>query len=223
MCIPFISNGQKVDYNSIIMPIDAKDIPITEKLVQLAWANDPSNQLLYNQVKVTEYNTKLAKRNFLNQAQGTGNINEFNINPPPTANGFPAFYPKYNFSATLNLGNFFNDPLRVKKSKEETEIALKNIQSRKLSVRAEVLRRYQDYLTNKDLLKVQTESLEDASASFSLVEQKFKNGQTSILEFNNALENHNIRKTQRIVANRDYLISKINLEELIGIALEDVL
>ena len=223
LTLPILVNGQKVDYNTIIMPSNTKDIQIAEKLVQLAWANNPSNQMLYNHVKAAEYNTKLAKRNFLNQIAATGNINEFTINPPPTTTGYPPFYPKYNFSATLTLGNIFNDPIRVKQAKEETEIALKNIDSRKLTIRAEVLRRYQVYLTNKALLKLQTEGLEDASATFSLVEQKFKSGQANIVEYNSALENHNNRKTQQIMAERDFLISKIDIEELIGVKLEDVI
>ncbi|MFM9840185.1 MAG: TolC family protein [Cyclobacteriaceae bacterium] len=219
ICLPWTTQGQKIDYNTIILPSNAKDIPITEKLVQLAWTNNPSNQVLYDQVRVAEYNKKLARRNFLNQISATGNVNEFNINPPP---GVAIFLPKYNFSATLSLGNVFSDPIRIKRAQEETEIALKNVDSKKLLIRAEVLRRYQVYLSFKELLKIRTEALEDAYASFSLMEQKFKNGQTSIIEYNSALENHNMRKADKIVAERDFVISKIDIEELIGVKLEDV-
>ncbi len=224
LIVPFCYSpllAQNIDYNSIILPSGAKEIQFVEKLVQLAWANNPENQILHHQVNASVYNEKIAKRNFLNQVQATGNLNEFNVNPPST-NSQPIFFPRYNFGATLNLGNIFTDPIKVKRAKEETAIAIQHVNSRKLTLRAEVLRRYQAYLTNKELLKVQADALEDASASFSLAEQKFKNGEATIVEFNSALENHNIRKTQKITAERDFYISKIDIEELIGVKLEDV-
>ncbi len=223
--LPTLLMGQNVDYNKIILPSGAKEIQFSEKLVQLAWANNPDNQILLHQVKVSEYGEKLAKRNFLNQVSATGNLNEFNVNPQVdavTGTPLPNFFPKYNFAATLNLGNIFSDPIKVKRAKEETAIALQNVNSRKITMRAEVLRRYQNYLTSKELLKVQTDAFEDASASFSLAEQKFKNGETKIVDFNSALENFNGRKSQKLIAERDFNISKIDIEELIGVRLEDV-
>jgi outer membrane protein TolC len=223
--LPMLALGQNIDYNKIILPEGVKEIQFSEKLVRLAWANNPDNQALLRQVTISEYGEKLAKRNFLNQISATGNLNEFNVNPPvdaKTGTPLPNFFPKYNFAATLNFGNIFSDPIRVKRAKEETAIANYNVNSRKLTLRAEVLRRYQKYLTNKELFKVQTDALEDASASFSLAEQKFKNGETKIVDFNSALENFNSRKSQKLIAERDFNISKIDIEELIGVRLEDV-
>lgn len=214
--------AQNIDYNKIILPAGAKDIQFSEKLVQIAWANNPDNHVLLHEVKASEYSEKIAKRNFLNQISATGNLNEFNVNPPASINQFPIFFPRYNFGATINLGNVFSDPIKVKRAKEETAVAIQRVNSRKLTLRAEVLRRYQTYLTYKELLKVQTDAFEDASAAFSLAEQKFKNGETKIVDFNAALENFNNRKSQKLIAERDFNISKIDIEELIGIKLEDV-
>jgi outer membrane protein TolC len=218
---PSLLFAQNVDYNTIILPAGAKEISFAEKLVQLAWANNPENQILRHQVNIAEYSEKVAKRNFLTQISATGNINEFNLDPPKT-NNQPIFFPRYNFGATISLGNLFVDPVKVKRAKEETAIALQNINSRKIALRAEVLRKYQIYLTNKELLKVQTDALEDASASFSLAEQKFKNGEATIVDFNAALENFNVRKIQKITADGEFYISKIGVEELIGVKLEEV-
>jgi outer membrane protein TolC len=223
--IPICSGAQQIDFNKIILPDDAKDIQFVEKLVRLAWANNPANDMLRHQVRAAEYGEKVAKRNFLNQLSATGNINEFNLNPQVDAAGAPVpnFFPRYNFAATLNLGNFFIDPIKAKRAKEETAIAVANLSSRKLTLRAEVLRRYQVYLTSKELLKVQVEALEDASNLFSTSEQKFKNGEATIVDFNNALEILNTRKTQKITAEREFNISKIDIEELTGVKLEDVI
>jgi outer membrane protein TolC len=224
LLLPTVAVAQNIDYNKIILPAGAKEIQFSEKLVQIAWANNPDNQILLHHVKASEYGEKLAKRNFLNQISATGNLNEFNLNPPVDAKGvaLPNFFPKYNFAASINFGNIFSDPIKVKRAKEETAIAVQNVNSRKLTLRAEVLRRYQTYITNKELLKVQTDAFEDASASFSLAEQKFKNGEIKIVDFNSALENFNARKSQKLIAERDFNISKIDIEELIGVRLEDV-
>ncbi len=224
LLLPILALGQNIDYDKIILPEGVKEIQFSEKLVRLAWANNPDNQVLLHQVTASEYEEKLAKRNFFNQITATGNLNEFNVNPQKDANGapLPNFFPKYNFAATLNLGNFFSGPIKVKRAKEETAIANYNVNSRKLTLRAEVLRRYQNYLTSKELFKVQTDALEDASASFSLAEQKFKNGETKIVDFNAALENLNARKSQKLISERDFNIAKIDIEELIGVRLEDV-
>jgi outer membrane protein TolC len=219
---PISLGAQQIDYNKIVLPDDAKDIQFVEKLVRLAWSNNPTNDMFRHQVRAAEYGEKIAKRNFLNQLSATGNLNEFNVNPPVT-NQQPIFFPRYNFGATLNLGNFFIDPIRVKRAKEETAIAGANLNSQKLTLRAEVFRRYQIYLTNKELLKVQLEALEDASNLFSNSEQRFKNGEATIIEFNSALEILNSRKTQKIAAERDFNIAKIDIEELIGVRLEDVI
>jgi outer membrane protein TolC len=219
---PLATNAQKIDYNKIILPDDAKDIQFVEKLVRLAWANNPINEMLKHEVAAAEYNEKIMKRGFINQITATGNLNEFNINPPNTTQ-FPIFFPRYNFGATLNLGNFFLDPLKSKKAKEEKMIAVQNVNSRKLTLRAEVLRKYQIYLTKKELLKVQVEALEDAANLYSTSEQKFKNGEATIVEYNAALENLNSRKTQKITAELDFNVSKIDIEELIGVKLEDVI
>jgi outer membrane protein TolC len=222
LLLPTLAGAQKIDYNTIILPSGAKEIQFSEKLVQLAWTNNPENQILKHQLNIAEYSEKVVKRNFLTQISGTGNINEFNIDPPKTTNSQPIFFPRYNFGATISLGNLFVDPIRAKRAKEETAIAIQNINSRKLSVRAEVLRKYQVYLTSKELLKVQTDALEDASATFSLIEQKFKNGEATIVDFNAALENLNARKIQKITADGDFFIAKIGVEELIGVKLEEV-
>jgi outer membrane protein TolC len=217
-----VASAQKVDYNAIILPADARGVEFSEKLVRLAWINNPSNSILENQVNVADLDMKLAKRNWLNQFNVTGNLNEFTLNPQAMPD-VPLFFPRYNIGATITLGNFAYDPLKVRIRKEEKEIAIKSINSQKLAIRAEVLRKYQTYLTNQELYLVRAEALEAALASFSLAEQKFKSGEISIENYNAALENFNTHKTQKIIAEGNLMLAKIDLEELIGVRLEDVI
>jgi outer membrane protein TolC len=222
MAVPGIALSQKVDYNTIILPETAKNISFEEKLVQLAWANNPTNEILNHQVRIAHLEVKQARWRWLNQFNASGNLNEFTIDPPATPNAAPLFYPRYNIGATITLGNFVTDPLNVKTMKEQKRVAELNVNSQKLTLRAEVLRRYYTYLASKEIWDVRREALEDANASKSLAEQRFKSGDTTIEDYNAALENLNGQKTQEILSESNYNIAKISVEELIGVRLEDV-
>lgn len=219
--LPCGAMAQKVDYNAIILPSNAKDVEFEEKLVQLAWANNPTNEILDHQVNIAHIQVKQARWRWLNQFTVSGNVNEFTINPPEGSTG-PLFYPRYNVGATITLGNFVTDPMNVKMMKEQKKIAELNINSQKLTLRAEVLRRYNTYVASKRVLEVRREALEDANTSKGLMEQRFKSGDATIEEYNLALGNYNDQKTQEILSESSYKTAKIDVEELIGVRLEDV-
>jgi outer membrane protein TolC len=217
-------SAQKVDYNAVILPSDAKGISDAEKLVQLAWQNMPQNAILENQLNQAGMEVKLANRNWLEQIRATGNLNEFTLKPyDPVTNSRALFFPRYNISASFSIGNFINDPLRAKIKKEEKEIAQQNINAKKLTVRAEVLRLYQNYIYNREVLKMRTDALETILSAFALAEQKFKAGEVTIQNYNTALDNLNTHRIQKLQAESNLAISKINLEELIGVRLETVI
>lgn len=219
--LPYGAMAQKVDYNAIVLPSNAKDVEFEEKLVQLAWANNPTNEILDHHVNIAHIQVKQARWRWLNQFTVSGNVNEFTINPPDGITG-PLFYPRYNVGATITLGNFVTDPMNVKMMKEQKKIAELNINSQKLTLRAEVLRRYNSYVASKRVLEVRREALEDAYTSKGLMEQRFKSGDATIEEYNVALGNFNDQKTQEILAESSYKTAKIDIEELIGVRLEDV-
>lgn len=213
--------GQRVDYNAIILPNNAKDISIEERLVQLAWSNNPENQILNNQVNIAGINTKLARLNLFNQINATGNINEFTINPPST--DFPIFFPRYNFSATLSLGNIFSDPLKVKRAKQEKEIALNTINKQKITIRAEVLRRYQVYLTSKQILVAQTAIVERSRETYVQAKTTFEAGRITLQEHDRILEVLDNQQSKLILITSDVRIAEIDVEEMIGVKLIDVI
>ena len=46
--------GQNVDYNKIILPDHVQSPDFAEKLVQLAWKNNPQNEVLRREIKISE-------------------------------------------------------------------------------------------------------------------------------------------------------------------------
>jgi len=216
-------SAQNIDYNAIILPDNVKDASFEEKLVRLAWKNNPSTQILNREVDKAEIEVKQARWSWLDNFRIQGNINEFVLNDNADVANRSAFFPKYNITGQVNLGFFVGVPLEVKKKKQEVSIAHSNINQQKLALRAEVLTRYEKYMMDRETLLVQTEIVEDLYASLSLAEQQFENGEIKLDEYNRIQDRYNTQKLRQINAQGDFNISKIELEELIGVKLENVL
>lgn len=219
----FVSFGQSIDYNTIILPESVKDASFEERLVRLAWKNNPSTKILDHNVETAQIEVKQARWSFLSDFRVQGNINEFVLDEGSDLAGRAAFFPKYNITGQINLGFFVDTPLEVKKKKQQVAIAESNIDLQKLALRAEVLTRYEKYLMDRETLLVQTEIVEDLFASLSLAEQQFENGDIKLDEYNRIQDRYNVQKLRQINAQGDFNISKIGLEELIGVKLENVL
>ncbi len=71
--------AQQVDYNKIILPDEAANISFEEKLVQLAWKNNPASAIVQGEAKVAQYEAKAAGGKWLGLFGAQGNLNEFTI------------------------------------------------------------------------------------------------------------------------------------------------
>lgn len=223
----------QVDYNKIILPDDATDsLSFVEKLVQLAWKNNPGNKILFRNADIAQIEVSKAKSNWLNNIRVSGNLNEYStqriINDLGGANGAEDaervnnFFPIYNFGVVLPLGIFFKNPKNTKIAVEEYAIAQENINARKLSLRAAVLTRYQEFLMHRELLEVHTSMTENQYAKYQLAEQQFQESTITLEDYEEILQAYNLQRMNNIRAEKDFLTSKILLEELIGMRLEDI-
>lgn len=218
-----VTFSQTIDYNTIILPSNAKNVGIEEKLVQLAWNNNPDNKIELNNLVIAEKTVQLNYVDWLDIFSLSGNLNEFTINPESTPINRNYFFPRYNFRASINLGMFLGIPTRTKIAKLQVSNQEERINAKKLQVRSEVLRRYQVYKMNKELLKIQTSFTDDAYSNFLIAEQQFKSGNISIEEYNQSLRMYNEQIVSKLQKQTDFEISKIELEELIGINIDDIL
>lgn len=75
---------------------------------------------------------------------------------------------------------------------------------------------------NQKLFDVQNEITEDEYSEYLLAEQSFKKGDVSLERFKQVTRIYNAELTKRITLERDLNVSKIALEEIIGVRLEDV-
>lgn len=213
------SFAQKVDYNTIILPSNIEDLDISEKLVQLAWNNYPANEEAQRVVELAESKVKAAGSDWLSMIRITMNLNEFNIDANNTRN---QFYPKYNLGVQIPLGSFVEIPQNVKMAKKNLEISKLRLNETKLKLRAEVLSRYQNYLSAKEVYKIQKEAETDTYSNFLLIEQEFKSGEIHVSAYVQASKNYNDQRVRTVMSENDYKQSIIELEQLIGVKLSDV-
>ncbi|MBL3658181.1 TolC family protein [Fulvivirga sediminis] len=213
-------NAQTIDYDRIVLPEDAQDITIEERLVQLAWQNHPDNKILFRDKQAAKYNMRSTQWSWLEQINISGNLNEFTLDKDSERNNF---YPRYNFSVSFPLGMFATRPLAVKQAREMYKITDDQIKSKMIQVRASVLSSYENYKTNKEIYEIEASATQDIEASFQLTEQRFKNGEESLENYSSTLRSFNDQKRKEINARNAYNLAKIELESLIGLKLEEVL
>lgn len=214
--------AQNVDYNKIILPESSQLSEFEEKLVQLAWRNHPSNEVLRRQVEIAAIDVKQSNTSWLDNIHISGNYNEFTINKANDPFGRASFYPKYNIGATVSLGTFFDVPYKIRRNKETLVVAQANLNAQKLLVRNTVLKLYNEYLMLERVYKLQSQTLLDNETAHKLAEQRFRRGEITFETYSMSLASYNDIMIAQLGAERDYKNAKLDLEQWIGMKLEDV-
>ncbi len=214
--------AQNVDYNKVILPEGSQTTAFEEKLVQLAWRNHPDNEVLRREVDIASYNVKQSNVSWLDNIRISGNLNEFTINKAADPFGRAAFFPKYNIGATISLGAFFSTPYTIKKNRELLGISQANVNSQKLLVRNTVLKLYNDYKMLERVYELQSQALLDTETAHKLAEQRFRRGEIDFETYSTSLAAYNEVTIAQLAAERDYKNAKLDLEQWVGMRLEDV-
>jgi outer membrane protein TolC len=213
--------GQNIDYNKIILP-ESSQSELEEKLVQLAWKNHPSNEVLRREVNIAQYNVKQSNASWLENIRISGNANEFTLNKQADTFGRADFFPLYNIGASITLGTFFTIPYNIKKNREALVISHENVNAQKLAVRNAVLKLYNEYVMRERVYKLQSQALLDNETSHKLAEQRFRRGEITFETYSGSLAGYNDIMVMQLQAERDYKNAKLDLEQWIGVRLEDV-
>ncbi|MBL7856243.1 MAG: TolC family protein [Cyclobacteriaceae bacterium] len=214
---------QVVNYSVVIPPKSAAGLSIEERLVQLAWNNNPENSIAEKKVELSRLDLKAANFRFLDIVRISSNINEFVLNPSQDVNNRADFYPLYNIGLSLPLSMFSDNPINVKKSKVSLSIAQDQVKAQMLRVRSETLRLYTLYVLAEEKLRVQQDAEQNSYANVRLVEENFKKGVESLLSYNSTLERYTNHKLRRMDAEVEVRLAKIRIEEVIGVPLETVI
>lgn len=221
--LPLVSLCQRVDYNKIILPVGATDISFEERLVQLAWQNNPASHIVQKDVVAANHEVKAIGAQWSRQIGVMANINEYSLEnfDNPTFEG-TNFYPGYNVFFTLPLSTFFERPHARRAAVERYEASQDRVNQLKLSLRAEVLKLYNEFKKDETIWGIRRDALADEESNYLLLEEKFKNGTATVEEYLQSQKSRNDHRIQVIEAETEYLKTKLDLEALIGVRLEEV-
>jgi outer membrane protein TolC len=218
-----LNYGQGIDYNKIILPEQVKSDDIGERLVQLAWKNHPTNEILRKQLVIDEAAIKRSASQWLDIVTLQFNVNQFVLDPASDEFGRAQFYPRYNIGARIPLGMFVSLPNQVKQDRQQLQITNQEINVQKLKIRNVVLKSYNDYVLAEKIYKLQFQQYNDSESNMKLTEQRFKNGEMTFDAYTNSQAVFNRIAIQLLQAETEFKNKKLDLEQLVGVKLEDVL
>jgi outer membrane protein TolC len=196
----------------------SKELDLRDKLVQLAMQN-PNYEAADRKVAVADYQVRKSKMSWLSSLTAAYNINQFNLEGANSA----SFYPKYNFGLMVPLDIFTRTGNDIKIAKQNLGVAQaeKNIKYRE--IKAKILTKYEDYLMYQQKLEFQSQITQDEHTAFLTAEKAFGEGNIKQEEYNKAYRGYSEEKSKMAELQRNYNVIKIELEELVGMTMEDVM
>lgn len=190
---------------------------IREKLIQLAVLNSDV-QIDEANVNIAKYNLKKAKASWFDQINISGNVNEFVIKGSDAAN----YFPKYNLGVSIPLGLFQKHSNDVKIAQEIITINELTRNEKIKQIRTEVLTKYENYLEKKQILELQMEITEEEYTLWLKAQKDYKvSGKMD--DLNKAYKNYNSELSKQRSAERDLRVAYIELEEVVGFRLDEIL
>jgi outer membrane protein TolC len=190
---------------------------IREKLIQLAILNSDV-QIDEANVNIAKYNLKKAKASWFDQVNISANVNEFVIKGSDAAN----YFPKYNLGLNIPLGIFQKHSNDVKIAQEIITINELTRNEKIKKIRTEVLTKYENYLEKKQVLELQMEITEEEYTLWLKAQKDYKvSGQMD--DLNKAYKNYNSELSKQRSAERDLRVAYIELEEVVGFRLDEIL
>lgn len=195
---------------------------IREKLVQLALQN-PEFEIADRNINVSTYQLRRAKGSWLGALAATGNVNEYTINPKSAPSNQATLYPKYNFSLNLPLDFFIQRSNDVKIARENLYIATAEKNQRYREIRKQVLSKYEDYLMHKEKLDLQTRMTQSEYTEYKLAEKDFSDGLITPEVFKKTENAYYEQQMRKVDFQRNFSVAKLELEQMIGVSIDDVL
>lgn len=203
----------------------SKITDIREKLVQLAMQN-PGFEVVDRGVNVANYQLRKAKGGWLGALSATGNLNELSIKNGGGGGGTnnqATLFPRYNFSVNLPLDFFTSRANEVKIARENLYIANAQKNEQYREIRKAVLSKYEDYLMHKEKLELITRMAQSEYTEYKLAEKDFSDGLITPEVFKKAENSYYEQQMRKLDYQRNFSIAKLELEQMIGVSIDDVL
>lgn len=199
---------------------------IQDRLVELALQN-PQLEVADHEVKIAKYNLSAAKGWWAENFSFSFNANEYSLKnigkSSDTGPQYYTLYPLYNMGINIPIGGIFSKPQAVKAARERVAIAENQRAIQFTAIKSAVLTAYQNYLSGRELYTVQSQLTESAYSDYLQSKEKFRNGEISVGDYNDAADRYQNALKARINAENSFKLTQIQLEALIGVPLSSVL
>jgi Outer membrane efflux protein len=195
--------------------------PIEAKLVKLA-LEGPLFQGTKNQNRINELQLRTAKSQWQNLLTLSLNYNDQTFAKPGSLGTNTYVYPKYFFGFNIPLGTLFSRT-QVKAAREQIEISKATQAQLARTIRADVVTKYRQYKTKNELLKLQSQLVDDEQAVFLQVQKSFQKGTVTIEVYSIEQKRYNDDLAARINLQLDRDVIQLSIEEMIGTNLESVI
>lgn len=190
---------------------------ILAELIDLAEKQNPTLEAQIINKRVAELQLKQIKANrYPSLSLNTG----YNFNDSQSSLGFTSQSSSkglnYGFSASMNLFDGFNQHRNEKIAKldiENTQIA---IEQQNMTLKTQLNTAFQTYLTNLELIKLESDNEIIAKQNLDITLDKFRIGTITTIEFRTAQLNYINAKLRYSNAQYDAKLSEIALKELAG-------
>ena len=169
------------------------------------------------------YQVKIAQSGYLGLLAAQGNINEYTVNPPRYNNQtIPFYYPKYNLGINIPFNVFTIVPNTTKIAKEKYYIAAAEKNEKFREIRADVLTKYENYLLARQLVELQGKIVQGEYATLKRLESDFAENLIKLEEVEREQKVYINEQVRSLTLQKDLNVTKIELEKIIGVRIEDV-
>jgi outer membrane protein TolC len=200
-----------------------------QKLISIAEANYPHIKANQNRINVAQSEIGKAKASYFDaftfsyvyQPQVYSSISLSN-QTTTTTNPSQSYYNGLQVGLFFNLGNFLEKPFAVKEARQNLEIANYDQQEYYLTLMNNVKKRYYTYVQGVAILKLQNQNCIDAQSLSTDIKHKFEKGEETFDNYTKAQTALTAAYQAKIAAETSLLISKSDLEELLGEKLENI-
>jgi outer membrane protein TolC len=211
------AQNQPLDASTFNMRTDS----LAEHLVALAM-NNPRIQFQVNLAGQFNEMYKKDKSLWLNMITIQGNLNEYSINESSEAKNANLF-PRYNFGVSIPLGIFSGTIHQTRSDYYKAQAMDAQVDVERRTVRKEVLINYQTYVTDKRLLELEQQVVNDWHIIFLRTEERFRKGEVTLESFYSSTRIYNDELNKEVQLTGTIASASAELEDLIGMNLEDAI
>jgi outer membrane protein TolC len=189
-----------------------------DKLVAIAKKNYPEVKVRQSQANAARSNYNVTKFAWLD-----GLSVSYIYSPQNLVNqAQPTIFKGYQLAITLSIGQLFKNPGITNAAHETYKVAQYQQAEYMLALESQVRKLYFGYLEAVAELKLRTGAVTDAGSAVKQLKYAFQKGETTFQIYNEQLTSYYNQNSFMVQAELATWTTKTNLEELLGMKLEDV-